>query len=298
MRKLYCSNLSGNADYEDRGFLDGNQIDQGFVLACLTTVTASDLIIEIPNAHRFENDSCTEMEDETSCNQPEFLPSSWAYNGLTIRLDLIVSLPHLEDGLSDLDRLTNAIQEQVEKKEIIFPLTIVQNLADILRVDEGKATITLFIDKNSYHLIHITPTIQPTPEYGLAIDIGTTSIAVQLVSLPSAQVMATYSDYNDQIKCGQDVISRINYSNRPGGLSELRNRAVDTINRLIHELTAKHNVETQSIDNLAISANTTMVHLLLGVQPEYIRIEPYTPTLLEVPYFSAKDLGIDIIPKP
>ncbi len=111
------------------------------------------------------------------------------------------------------------------------------------------------------------------------MDVGTTTMSVQLVFLPLAEVITTRSDYNDQVTCGLDVISRINYARKPERLEELRQRVIKTINTLVKQATESHNIDPKEICNAVISGNTTMVHLLLGLNPEYIRLEPYTPTM-------------------
>ncbi|MCP4692141.1 MAG: ATP-binding protein, partial [Desulfobacterales bacterium] len=126
---------------------------------------------------------------------------------------------------------------------------------------------------------------------------GTTTVSVQLVSLPGAEILSTRTDYNHQIPCGIDVIGRINYARRRGGLEELRSRVVDTVNDLITQIGKESGVAPDEICNAAVSGNTTMVHLLLGLNPEYIRLEPYTPTLLEVPYQKASEIGLQIHPR-
>jgi len=127
--------------------------------------------------------------------------------------------------------------------------------------------------------------------------VGTTTVAVQLVSMPTGKVLATQTAYNDQIDCGLDVISRINYARRPNRLEELRTRVLKTINTLIDQLGDGNEVERDEIRNAVVAGNTTMIHLLLGLVPEYIRLEPYTPTLLETPFLKAEEIGINIHPQ-
>ncbi|MBA7558366.1 hypothetical protein ES705_51165 [subsurface metagenome] len=118
-----------------------------------------------------------------------------------------------------------------------------------------------------------------------------------LLFQPLAKSIATRTDYNDQIKCGLDIISRINYAKRPERLAELRLLVLKTINRLIKKASASQKIKTEEICNAVISGNTTMIHLLLGLNPDYIRLDPYTPTILNTQNLSAVDIGIDINPK-
>jgi uncharacterized 2Fe-2S/4Fe-4S cluster protein (DUF4445 family) len=146
-------------------------------------------------------------------------------------------------------------------------------------------------------VIRVEPGDQTTRHYGIAVDIGTTTVSVQLVNLTLATIEGTRSDYNDQIACGLDVISRINYARRADRLEDLRQRVLATINRLILQVTEAAGVDPIDVDNAVVSGNTTMMHLLLGLPPEYIRLAPYTPTIMESPYLSAAEVGIAINPE-
>jgi uncharacterized 2Fe-2S/4Fe-4S cluster protein (DUF4445 family) len=130
------------------------------------------------------------------------------------------------------------------------------------------------------------------PVYGIAVDIGTTTVAVSLVSLPNGLIENINTDYNSQIKCGLDVISRINFSLRPGGLDELSSRILDTINTLISRCTDKAGIKNDDIVSAAISGNTTMIHLLRRINPDCIRREPFLPAFLCVPMQKACDTGL------
>jgi uncharacterized 2Fe-2S/4Fe-4S cluster protein (DUF4445 family) len=133
--------------------------------------------------------------------------------------------------------------------------------------------------------------------FGIAVDVGTTTVAVQLVDLQSGAAVATATDYNGQIPCGLDVISRINYARRPEGLADLSNRILQTINGLVRAVCRRAGVELNEVRAATISGNTTMTHLLLGLPPESIRIAPYEPLVLAVPALSASDAGLEIHPE-
>jgi len=235
--------------------------------------------------------------DDVNLIRHELLPKNWQYDPLAIKWFVDVPQPQPGEGLSDLDRLVRRLQKEWGKKEFICPLSIIRQLADCLRVQNGDVTVTMVRESDRYHIIGIEPGNSTVEHYGIAIDVGTTTIAVQLVFLPLAKIVAVRSDYNGQIWCGQDVISRINYARRPDRREELRARVLGTINLLIRQVAESHGVHPQRICNAVVSGNTTMTHLLLGLNPDYIRLEPYTPTLLEVPYLSAADVGIEINPE-
>ena len=289
--------ISGKVDYEDLGVLPPSAVIDGFVLACKTKILSEDISVEIPQQVGRTNgkfgDSCADAD----LVRHELLPRVWQYDPLAVKWLLNVAPPELNDGLSDLDRITLAIQHDWGKKAVNYPLSVIQQAADALREENGLITATIIRRPDCYHIIDITSGDTTTKSYGIAIDIGTTTIAVQLVYLPLSKIVATKSDYNDQVDCGLDVISRINYARRPERLKELQDRVLQTINRLILQTCEVGKISPADLCNAVVSGNTTMVHLLLGLQPEYIRLDPYTPTVLDVPYISAEDIGININPK-
>jgi uncharacterized 2Fe-2S/4Fe-4S cluster protein (DUF4445 family) len=132
--------------------------------------------------------------------------------------------------------------------------------------------------------------------YGIACDVGTTTIALNLVDLNTGKTITTRSAYNDQIRCGADIISRIIYAQKPGHLEELNHLVVGTINRLLDSALLGTGISPEEVTCAAFSGNTTMTHLLLGIDPKNIRLEPYVPAVKSMPLLSARELGIHIQP--
>ncbi len=289
--------VSGQADASaSLGMLPATAVADGYVLACRTCVPETDLTIEIPESLGRKGAQIA-AGDESALVRGELLPRNWEYDTLSVKWCVEVPAPKPEDGLSDLDRLTRRIQRDWGPVEVHFPLSVIRTIAEALRAWGGVVTVTLIRTDERIHAIRVEPGDQTTRHYGIAVDIGTTTVSVQLVNLTLAEIAGTRSDYNDQIACGLDVISRINYARRADRLEELRVRVLGTINRLILQVADASGVAPAEIDNAVLSGNTTMVHLLLGLQPEYIRLEPYTPTVLESPYLAAAEVGIHINPE-
>ncbi|MCP5104145.1 MAG: DUF4445 domain-containing protein, partial [bacterium] len=288
---------SGNTDTNHLGLLSESAIKRDHTLACKTKILDSPITIEIPEQTGKNGGQFIDETNDTCLVTKDLLPNDFQSTPLTTKITLDVPQPQPEDGLSDIDRLTRAIQQKLEKKEITYPLPIIRQTAETLRNENGKVTVSLAQTPRQFHVTHIEPGDQTAQHFGIAVDIGTTTVAVQLVSIPSTKVLATQTAYNDQIDCGLDVISRINYARRPDRLEELRTRILKTINTLIHQLCGGNEVEPTDIRNAVVAGNTTMIHLLLGLKPEYIRLEPYTPTLLETPLLTAEQIGFDIHPQ-
>ncbi len=286
--------LEGEVHTDSLGALSRSAISDGYVLACKSKIVNSDITVEIPEQIGRESGKFTDANEDILLVKEDLFPKNWDFDPLSIKWCIDVPEAELEDGYSDFDRLRLRVQQDWGKNEIVCDLSIIRILADTLRKENGIVTVTLIREDNKIHIIDLEAGDKTSEHYGIAVDIGTTTIAVQLVYMPLAEVVETVSDYNDQITCGLDVISRINYALKPDNLQELRERVLDSVNKLIEKLTKKHKIEKNKISNAVISANTTMVHLLLGLNPEYIRLEPYTPTLFETPYLTASEVGINI----
>ncbi len=283
----------GEVDSRSLGTLPHAAVAEGYVLACATRVLRENLVVEVPEQEGTEGGQFA-SENEAHLVRQELLPKQWEFDPLAVKWLVKAEPPRLESGLSDLDRLTRAIQHDWGTQPVEFSLSSIREIGDTLRTAEGQVTATLVRDSGRLHIIDIEAGDTTLRHFAIAIDVGTTTIAVQLIDLAVARIVAARSAYNDQVACGLDVISRINYARTPERLEELRTRVLGTVNRLIREVAKSHGVAPQEISNAAISGNTVMTHLLLGINPEYLRLAPYTPTLLQVPYLRNSEIGIDI----
>ncbi|MBF0481960.1 MAG: DUF4445 domain-containing protein, partial [Desulfovibrionaceae bacterium] len=117
------------------------------------------------------------------------------------------------------------------------------------------------------------------------------------IDLNSGAVLAHDAGYNDQTARGADVISRINYAGRPGGLAALRELVLATVNRLLAACLERIEAEPGAVLAASLSGNAAMTHLALGVDPEFIRLAPYTPAALAPAMMSAKETGLAIHPR-
>lgn len=132
-------------------------------------------------------------------------------------------------------------------------------------------------------------------KYGIAIDIGTTTVAMELIDLKNAKIISKVADVNSQVKFGFDVMSRIAFTlENKEGLSTLQKSIVDTLNTLINKLLDESKIKKEDIAELAVSANTTMCHILLGESVESLGKFPFLPEFTEAKRVCAKDIGIDL----
>ncbi|MDD2752167.1 MAG: ASKHA domain-containing protein, partial [Candidatus Omnitrophica bacterium] len=133
--------------------------------------------------------------------------------------------------------------------------------------------------------------------FGLCFDIGTTTISGHLLDLNSRQALGTKASYNKQAAFGSDVITRIIYAQQEEGLQELHIAVIDTMDQMIRELIEENKVDLNDVTAVLCAGNTTMMHLLLGIDPSHIRRQPYVPTLNFVPTLRAAEAGININPR-
>jgi len=133
--------------------------------------------------------------------------------------------------------------------------------------------------------------------YGVAVDVGTTTVVAHLVDLNTSETVARQATYNSQIQYGEDIISRIMFANTREKLDRLSSCVVRDINDLIAGLVGAADVSLQDVTYALCAGNTTMIHLLVGLTPSAIRLEPYVPTALAPPVVRAAEVGIRINPR-
>ena len=252
----------------------------------------SDLVVEIPAGSRLET-AVLAQEQLTTSAVSQTLATGWRFAPPLENRFLELTPPTLEDNASDLTRLLRCVDKQCGKTNVEVDFGVVQKLADVVRKGDWKVTATFLTDDGHTRLINIEAGDTRRTNYSLAFDIGTTAVRGQLLDLSRGRVMAQAIDYNGQISYGADVISRIAQCRKPGGLEKLQKAVVETLNKLTTEMKNKAKVNIKDINHVVVAANTVMVHLLLGLDPQYLRLSPYVPTASNPPLVKARELGID-----
>jgi uncharacterized 2Fe-2S/4Fe-4S cluster protein (DUF4445 family) len=176
-------------------------------------------------------------------------------------------------------------------------LSNIRRLGELFRSADWKVTVTLGKRNGTTEIVLIEPGDTSERNLGLVFDIGTTTISGQLVDLKSKKILGTKAAYNKQATFGSDVISRIIYSRLPDGLEKMHHVVIDAMNEMIRELIQGHDIDLNDVTCVYCAGNTTMIHLLLRVDPAYIRKEPYIPTANFFPVFRAAEAGIKINPR-
>jgi uncharacterized 2Fe-2S/4Fe-4S cluster protein (DUF4445 family) len=251
------------------------------VLICQTAVQGESITVEIPKSNYGKG------QFENFTEPAEYLPES--KESFLKQVNLQVAKPALLDGLSDIDRFSKAFIKETECQFVEMPLNVLAVLPEKLREPDSTQAF-YFMENNIAKIVALYN--KPQKTYGIAIDIGTTTVALWLVNLEDRKVIASHNAYNGQIECGLDVISRINYAKK--FLPELKTRILKTLNELLSTACKEAEIETNQILCVSAAGNTTMLHLLLGVIPEYIRLSPYTPAVFLPQCYTAGEVGISV----
>ena len=283
--------LSGTKAENAAKRLPADILSQGFVLAC-QTIIEDNLSVQLPHFDELTIQSITES-DYFNTNKDN-ISGVYEVNPVVRKISLILDPPSLENNYSDLKRLVLKLNDKLGPMEWTCAFSVLQKLAHIVRQDPDKVDCVLSFAGQEKTIIDVVPTSLEKKVLGIACDIGTSTVALHLVDLTDGTILSTASSFNQQIKCGEDVISRINYARKPERLKELHKLILKTINHLIHKAVKGAGLSYTDIYYASLSGNTTMIHLLLDLDPRYIREDPYSPTFNLVPVFLAKNLGLDL----
>jgi len=279
--------------------LSPTELEQGYALACQTLIESDVVVFVPPQEELIKHKLPSEKAVAERITLP--FPCDWQSNPFVRAFYLDIEPPSLADNTTDFERLKRELTRQHNVTELIADLPVLRNLAQTLRKADWKVTAILemhnWARKGPPRLIDVRPGDVTDRIFGVAVDIGTTSNVVYLVDLSTAQVVDTAAEYNKQISCGEDIISRIVYAKRPGGLEHLQRLVIQTINELIEQLCQRNGIEPEDIYFMTAAGNTTMIHLFLGLWPEPIRLEPYIPTVRHPLPVKASELGLRINPE-
>jgi uncharacterized 2Fe-2S/4Fe-4S cluster protein (DUF4445 family) len=285
-------------------FLSRDEINSGFVLACQTEIQ-NDLEIWVPPEARLEEEQILTTESMVCYDSPQDLHlsdtldiPSLLYMPVTQKIYLSLPEPSLTDNISDLDRIYREIRKKIQSPYIETSLATLRGMASLLRENKWQVTATLYpYDEHCIEILSLEPGDTCAENYGIACDIGTTTIVAQLVDLRSGATLGVEASHNQQAQYGEDVISRMIFACGRGGLSPIHEAVIDSVNTLVDTLLEKHGVEASNVTAFTAAGNTTMTHLFLGLEPCTIRLEPYIPTANFLPTSFATELNLNIHPR-
>jgi len=262
----------------DRRHLSAQELADGFRLACQTRVTR-DMRVSVPVASRFfEASILTDGRGAAVETHPTVSKHHVVLRG-----------PTIEDQAADADRLLAAIPE----KEVEPALDALRAIPAVIR--EAHYDVTAVCAEGT--LIAVEPGDTAERNYGVAFDIGTTTVVGYLMDLATGRELAVGARTNPQVAFGDDVVARIGHaSEKPDGLSDLQSNIVACMNDIIAECCETAGIAREDIYEIAAVGNTTMNHLLLGIPPAHIAQAPYVAALRRPVNARAADLGLRIHP--
>ena len=263
----------------DHRFLSEAELAEGWRLSCRAPLHA-DCLAEVPRLMTSPKAALLGYGQHVILNP----------NVAKVHLQL--AEPTLEDQQSDLARLVEALD--VEGYEVRVDPAVWRALPKTLRNSNFSITAVVCGDE----LIAVEPGDTTGQLYGLSLDIGTTTVVGAVVNLNTGAVEAVKSTLNGQAPYGADVISRVSHTMmEPEGLAALHTRIVETINALFDELLGMSGVTRENVYEVVVVGNATMIHLLLGIDPEPISVAPFIPAINEPVTLPAAEIGLKMHPQ-
>lgn len=279
---------SGKLDSEKTTLLTDKEKEKGYVLACQSKIHG-DITVRIPEETIEKKLKAAGMGVDATKKMAGLVKK---IEPIVENVTLQLKLPTLEDSVSDLDRLRRALKKNgYDISRMSTNINVMRQLSKAIRDENFKVTASVLFKKCSSEIVNVIPAKDSNISMGMAVDLGTTSIVVYIVDMKDGKILSAASGHNSQAACGDDVINRIVCSEKDG-IKKLQKMAISTINNLsTRAMTAIH-ADHKQIENIVVSGNTTMVHLMLGIVASYIRREPYIPTVSEFPIMKAGRIGL------
>lgn len=274
------------------------EIQRGYALACQTKVLG-DVEVLIPPESRAEGAQILIDEDAQRFRALYAVSEEQAFfrrDPLVQKIYLELPPPTLQDNLGDQERLFREIRRYLPAPIIQMGLKVLQPLPRMLRESNFRVTATVGRRGGTTELIQLEPGNRAGRNFGMAVDIGTSTVVAHLVDLSTSQTIDAEACYNSQMPFGEEVTRRIIHAEREGP-EELRAAVVGDINNLISALVSRNQVEPGDVMALFCAGNTTMLHFLLGLDPAQIRKSPYIPAATIPPPVRAAEVGIKINPR-
>lgn len=260
----------------EKKFLSATELATGWALACRHFLT-EDLMVKLSE----QKDVYDRKTAFAGVRQIKVAPR-------VRKIPLTLSKPSVEDQTPDWDRLRAALPGM----GIQFNRDVAVSLPGVLR--QGNFQVTAVLDGD--RLIAVEPGDTTGRCFGVAIDVGTTTVVVYLMDLTQGTVVTSGAVTNPQQAFGADVISRITHAaSGPDQLRELQEKVMGGLNKIIAQLCQEREIDRKEIYQAVVVGNTTMAHLVLGIDPTYLAPAPFIPVYRESVEVQANELGLDIL---
>ena len=295
--------MGGTLDSKKTSHISDEEYAAGWRLACISKIIddVEVLVPDIASAYK----SRMKMADLSSAEEVkifEELKEQIAEVGIELKnnlevIDVTMSAPTLDDTMPDNERFSWAVEEVTGMDKIRVPYSVIKKMAHVFRASDFHVKAVIRKTDKDVFVYDVLPASEEPVVAGIAIDIGTTSVSAIIIDMLNGAVLAKGSAGNGQIRYGADVINRIIESGKPGGREKLQDAIIkETLNPLILNMCASAKIKPAQVYRLAIGANTTMNHLLMGVDADPVRMEPYIPTFFKTNSLFASDIGLKVNP--
>ncbi len=266
----------------ERKFLNTQQERDGYRLACQARLRG-DIVVFVPEESRAGKQIVRKGATERAIN---LKPAVRKYY-------VEMTPPALDDPLGDWERLQAELNKSFDLDNLTIDYQTLLSLQKVIRQGDWKVTVSVWRDRE---VIKIEPGIVAA-SYGLAVDIGTTTVAGYLCDLTSGEIAATESMMNPQVSYGEDVMSRITYTvTNKDGLEHMNQTIIRGLNQIAGRAAARAGIKRRDIIDMTIVGNTCMHHIFLNIDPQHIGRAPFPPSLHHSLDIKAHDLGLKISP--
>ncbi|MCR4420068.1 MAG: ASKHA domain-containing protein [Clostridia bacterium] len=268
---------------EEKQKLEARELQDDYRLACRARVEG-DVLVYVPEKSRVAPQVILETGRERA----------FRLDPAVRKYYLELSPPTLRDPRDDCERLRDGLRAQYGLGgELKIDYAALLSLPEALRRENWKVTVTVWMDRE---IIAVEPGRKELA-YGVAVDVGTTTLAAYLCDLGRGVTVGRKSAMNPQVRYGEDILSRVGYAaSRPSGLEEMQNAVVQAVNGLIREMVAEAGISSEEVLDIVLVGNTVMHHILCGLDPRFVGQAPFAPVVKGPLDLRARDLGIEIAP--
>ena len=261
--------------YYDRLYISPDEIEAGYRLGC-KSVLEQPAEIDLPDAGDIQH---TIVETGRVAS---------TVNPLMHIEKITIARPELESGKSDREQVSEASGTQN------ISLPVLHKLPDLLRKNDYRLNVLIAGDS----IVDAFPGDETPPLYGIALDLGTTTLVASLVNIPAGKTVAVESVINPQTRYGDDLVSRLSFIiKHEDSRIILSGVVLDRLNIMIASMSASAGINTDQIYVMVVSGNVVMNHLFLGINPRYVGSAPFTPVFREMRLEKSVSIGLAMHPE-
>ncbi|NPA49706.1 MAG: DUF4445 domain-containing protein [Thermodesulfobacteria bacterium] len=277
--------------FVEEGEVSGEPLPEGGYKAC-TLFPKTDVVIRVPVESEVDRRALLRPAKKVATSWVEARGAAeFPLNPAARKHFVTLEPPSLENNMPDFPRLEMALLAELGAPKLDLDWQVLRDLPYALREKDFSVT-ALVLEDGLPCLLAVEAGDKRSRHFAVAFDIGTTTLCAQLIDLSKGEVLAETSDYNPQISYGEDVISRIEYARREGGLRTLQHKVLESLAKLTRELCEKEGISPEEISFYSAAGNTVMSHFLLALEPRFLREAPYVPVTTRFPYVPAEELDL------